>query len=150
MRIRQFTPEDLPAIAEIQKQVLPAGGWAEADYLRLLQTGGLILLAEPSEGGASTVGGYAVAIQTEGEAEILSLAVAEAYQRKGIGRELLKQICAELRRRGVRRAYLEVRASNRAAIELYASVGFRLHHVRPNYYHQPIEDAYVMALELPV
>jgi ribosomal-protein-alanine N-acetyltransferase len=151
MKIRPFTPGDLPAIVQIQKQVLPGGGWTWNDYLRLArQPGGLILLAETREQTSPAVAGFVVAAQTAAQAEILSLAVAAAYQRQGIGRELLGGMCRALRMLGVRKTYLEVRASNRAAIELYTSVGFALNYVRRNYYSQPPEDAYVMSLEMPL
>ena len=148
MKIRRFTPADLSAIVQIQREVLPVGGWAESDYLRLSQQpGALLLLAETGGETSPRIAGYAVAVQTAGQAEILSLAVAGFYQRQGIGRELVDQVCAELQRQGAQRTFLEVRASNRPAINLYTSAGFTLHYVRSNYYAQPVEDAHVMCLK---
>ncbi|HTV55189.1 MAG TPA: ribosomal protein S18-alanine N-acetyltransferase [Terriglobia bacterium] len=149
MDIRRFTPGDLPSIIQIQRQVLPVGGWTENDYLRFWQQpGGLALLAETGEGPLRRVVGFAVALRTAGEAEILTLAVESTQQRQGIGRQLLLAICCELTVLGVRRVYLEVRVSNQAAFNLYASAGFVLTYVRKNYYVQPDEDAYVMSLDL--
>ncbi len=44
---------------------------------------------------------------------------------------------------------LEVRKSNQAAIDLYASYGFEAVGLRPRYYVEDREDALVMTLELP-
>jgi ribosomal-protein-alanine N-acetyltransferase len=149
MEIRRFTPGDLAAITQIQRQVLPVGGWTESDYLRLAhQPGGLALLAETGEGLSRTIVGFVLALRTTAEAEILTLAVDSSHQRQGIGRLLLHSTCSELREVGVRRVYLEVRSSNQAAITLYTSTGFVLTYIRRNYYAQPDEDAYVMSLEI--
>ena len=45
------------------------------------------------------------------------------------------------------RAFLEVRASNTAALVLYGGLGFSRSLVRTGYYDMPIEDAVVMTLE---
>ena len=53
-----------------------------------------------------------------------------------------------LRADGTKRCFLEVRAGNRAALELYFSVGFGLYSNRKNYYRDPPDDALILALEL--
>lgn len=40
--------------------------------------------------------------------------------------------------------FLEVRQSNQNAQRLYHYFGFEIVGKRPNYYHQPIEDAIIM------
>ena len=52
------------------------------------------------------------------------------------------------RARGVASLYLEVRASNQAAIALYERFGFRDVGRRRNYYQHPTEDARVMEVVL--
>jgi ribosomal-protein-alanine N-acetyltransferase len=49
--------------------------------------------------------------------------------------------------RQVKYYYLEVRDSNFGAQALYEKLGFRRVGLRKNYYHNPVEDAVVMALE---
>ena len=44
-------------------------------------------------------------------------------------------------------ALLEVRESNRPALELYRSMGFAPVALRRNYYSQPLEDALVLRKE---
>lgn len=94
------------------------------------------------------VAGYACALVAGEEADVLKLAVAARFRRKGLGRMLNEACLDELRRRGCRRAYLEVRRSNSAAIALYESAGFVAEGVRKGYYESPAEDALVMRRSL--
>ena len=48
----------------------------------------------------------------------------------------------------MRRLCLAVRASNAAAVRLYAGMGFAEIGVHPGYYRRPAEDARVFLLEL--
>jgi ribosomal-protein-alanine N-acetyltransferase len=69
-------------------------------------------------------------------------------RRKGIAVALLEKIIDELRRKGCKSLYLEVRASNISAIRFYENYGFVSAGLRKNYYTSPKEDAVVMMLEL--
>ena len=84
------------------------------------------------------------------EATLFNIAVDPAWQRKGLGRQLLEHLICELEKRGVLTLWLEVRASNTAAIALYESLGFNEATIRRNYYPtaQGREDAIIMALPL--
>src|SRR3954466_5766666 len=59
------------------------------------------------------------------ELHINTLAVGRAHRRQGLATFLLQEVMAEAARDGARRATLEVRESNGAALELYARLGFR-------------------------
>lgn len=78
------------------------------------------------------------------ELHINSLAVRPELRRQGMGRALLRYVLAEGARLGARRATLEVRRSNTAALNLYTQVGFVVAAARPNYYTNPPEDALVL------
>ena len=52
------------------------------------------------------------------EATLFNIAVDPAFQRRGLGRALLEQVIDEVEKRGVATLWLEVRASNVAAIAL--------------------------------
>lgn len=84
------------------------------------------------------------------EATLFNIAVDPAYQRRGLGRELLEQVIDEVEKRGVVTLWLEVRASNIAAIALYESLGFNEATIRRNYYPTADgrEDAIIMALPI--
>lgn len=84
------------------------------------------------------------------EATLFNLAVDPAFQRRGLGRELLQHLISELEKRGVLTLWLEVRASNQAAIALYQQLDFNEVSVRRNYYPtaEGKEDAIIMALTI--
>ncbi|MEF3109372.1 ribosomal protein S18-alanine N-acetyltransferase [Raoultella sp. WB_B2P2-3] len=84
------------------------------------------------------------------EATLFNIAVDPAFQRRGLGRELLERVIDEVEQRGVVTLWLEVRASNAAAIALYESLGFNEATIRRNYYPTADgrEDAIIMALPL--
>ena len=90
-----------------------------------------------------TLLGYGGISLVADEAEIITVAVSPAHRRQGIARALMEHmLClAEDARASV---YLEVRASNTPARELYRSLGFAETGMRKNYYSAPREDAVLM------
>lgn len=93
--------------------------------------------------------GFALISLVVGEAELLDYVVDPKRQGQGIGRVFLDWIVDELSK-SAERFYLEVRASNHAAIALYDAVGFSEMGIRSNYYpaKKGREDAVLMAMEL--
>jgi ribosomal-protein-alanine N-acetyltransferase len=81
------------------------------------------------------------------ELHINTLAVAPDERRKGLATLLLRSVLAEALKEGARKATLEVRASNTAALALYERLGFRVTATRPRYYTNPDEDALILWLE---
>jgi ribosomal-protein-alanine N-acetyltransferase len=81
------------------------------------------------------------------EAEILTLAVAPAARRTGIGRLLLQAAARTAAEAGASAMFLEVSVKNPPAIELYTTSGFKQAGRRPNYYSDS-SDALVMRLDL--
>jgi ribosomal-protein-alanine acetyltransferase len=149
MRIRKASNDDLEAIVSIQSETSQAAQWTRADYASLAgDPSGLILVAELDAMTAPTIVGFAAFHCVIDEAELRNMAVAPAHQRQGVGRELLAEGRRRLLEQGVRRIYLEVRASNISAQRLYYSAGFGLCSRRRDYYNNPREDALVLSLEL--
>ena len=147
MRIRNATAADLEAIVSIQNMTLQAARWTQADYASWVgDPSGLILVAELDSATPPRVVGFAAFHRLLDEAELRNMAVDPAYQRRGVGRELLAQGRRRLSEQGVRRIYLEVRPSNLPALRLYNSEGFGLHSRRKDYYADPPEDALVLSL----
>jgi len=84
------------------------------------------------------------------EATLFNIAIHPLWQRRGLGRLLLTALIEQLTARNVVTLWLEVRASNLAALALYEEFGFNEVTVRRNYYPSVNgrEDAIVMALPL--
>jgi ribosomal-protein-alanine N-acetyltransferase len=143
-RIRSAVPADAAALAAIERRAF-SDPWSEASFREALVSPWTFgLVAETSRGTA----GYLVAREIAGTGEVLNLAVAPEYRRRGIGGALLEGGLAALRRRKVEEVFLEVRESNIAAQALYLAYGFRPVGQRAAYYRNPREDALVLRLEL--
>jgi ribosomal-protein-alanine acetyltransferase len=91
--------------------------------------------------------GFAGAWIVMDEAHVTTIGVHPEYRRHGIGERLFAALLEEARERGVRRATLEVRESNRGAQALYARFGFMPIARRRRYYSDTDEDAIVMWVE---
>jgi ribosomal-protein-alanine N-acetyltransferase len=80
---------------------------------------------------------------------LLNIGVAAAHQRKGMGGAILSAMLEAASARQMPRVFLEVRASNLAAIALYRRAGFLEIGVRRDYYRDAngSEDALVMACD---
>jgi len=123
---------DLAAIASIQADSREAACWAPADYLAYDLR---VAICE------NRVAGFLAArALADDECEILNLAVAPEYRRRGLARALVQSLLE-----GWHGAiFLEVRASNSGARALYKSLGFQELTLRGDYYDSPPEPAIVM------
>ena len=79
-------------------------------------------------------------------AEIETFAVAPEYRRQRIGTELFAKLLAAIKVRGASLIFLEVRPSNSAAINFYATFGFQIVDRVKNFYVD--EDALIMMREI--
>lgn len=91
--------------------------------------------------------GYVGSQSVMDEADMMNVAVSDAYRRQGIARKLVEALITALDARGVRSLTLEVRASNEPAKQLYKQIGFEQVGRRPNYYRNPKEDALILRKE---
>ncbi len=93
--------------------------------------------------------GYAVLGRERRAGLLMWLLVDKAYQRQGIGSQLMLAVsdCAEYMNFRVLR--LRVRKSNAAAIALYSAMSFRTERIRQGYYSNG-DDALVMSANLPL
>jgi len=95
----------------------------------------------------NTVAGYVGSQSVMGWADMMNLAVAPEHRRKGVAEGLVATLIAHLKSRDVTCLTLEVRVSNSPAIALYEKLGFVEVGRRPNYYHNPKEDALILRKE---
>lgn len=94
--------------------------------------------------------GYVGSQSVLGESDMMNVAVSEAYRGRGIATKLVNELIVQLRQNGNYQLTLEVRQSNTPAIKLYEKLGFTQVGRRPNYYHNPKEDALILRKEWEV
>jgi ribosomal-protein-alanine N-acetyltransferase len=144
--LRDMTQADVDAVLAIEQavQVYP---WTRGNFSDALDNGYICRVEETESG---EICGYAILMPAVDEAELLTIGVAAAQQRRGLGRAMLASMLDVARERSIGRVFLEVRPSNAAAIALYRSAGFCEIGVRRGYYQNAkgSEDALVMACEL--
>ena len=143
-RYRRMKAADLDAVMVIENDVYPHP-WTRGNFSDSLNAGYHCSAVEV----AGEIVGYSVVMMAAGEAHLLNLSIAAAWQRRGFGRELLKFVLRLAVDCGVGKTYLEVRPSNIAGRRLYASAGFSEIATRRGYYprHDGREDAVVMELQ---
>jgi ribosomal-protein-alanine N-acetyltransferase len=132
MTIRRGGSPDLAQAAVIQAASPEAAQWNAADYLQYD--------FRVSVCGIRVAGFLVSRVLTEGETELLNLAVASEFRRQGVARRLVESLLAESP--GV--VYLEVRESNQVARKFYNRMGFQEVSTRCGYYQAPPEAAIVM------
>lgn len=91
--------------------------------------------------------GYAGLQVVLDEGYIANIAVFPEHRRKGVAGQLLQVFVNFAEANRLAFLTLEVRASNQAAIALYANRGFEEVGRRKNYYEHPREDAIIMTKE---
>ena len=146
-RIRPAIPADAAALAAIERRCF-SDPWSVGSFREALgATWTFGLVAEAARRGPA---GYLIARELAGAGEILNLAVAPEFRRRGVARALLDEGIRTLRSRRVEEIFLEVRESNLTAQALYVAAGFRPVGQRSAYYQNPKEDALVLRLDLEV
>lgn len=138
-------PADLDAVLQNELRAY-AYPWTRGNFVDCLREGKDCRLVELD----GRIVGHGVLSVAVGEAHVLNVCIAPDRQGHGLGRALMTHLLERARALGAELVFLEVRLSNRPAIELYESMGFNAIGVRRNYYPAPFghEDAQIMALDL--
>lgn len=145
--IRELLEQDLPAVTAIEN-ISFTTPWSEILFFNeIYKQRSIAKVAITEEAGSGQrVVGYICADYVADEGHILNLAVHPDFRKKGIAKTLVENILEELKETDCRFLYLEVRASNNAARELYEGFGFKVIGTRKRYYNKPEEDAVIMRL----
>jgi ribosomal-protein-alanine N-acetyltransferase len=144
LRIEPMRRRDLRAVLKIEVAVYP-GPWSRGVFLSELDQGSTrrYRVAKVHK----ELVGYVGLLLSPDEAHVTTIAVDPGWQGHQIGARLLLEAIALAMKAGKERVGLEVRVSNEPAKQLYRRFGFMPVGVRPNYYPEVGEDAYVMFLE---
>jgi [ribosomal protein S18]-alanine N-acetyltransferase len=137
--IRAAGPDDILAVAALERDALGPDAWSEA----LLEDGvtgriptTLFFVANPSsvEHAETSIVGYAAISVVADIAELQRIAVSATHRRTGVASALLAHVEHEATTRHADRILLEVRDDNAGALAFYARQGFTELDRRPRYY----------------
>jgi len=144
MRLSWCVTDDAQAMAEAHAQAFTPG-WREDEFEDLLDGEGIFgLLARDDQ--ERPVGVILCRIAAD-EMEVLTVGVAPAARRTGVGRALLDGALAAAEQARAGACFLEVAVDNEGAIALYEGLGFERAGLRKAYYDRGPEgfhDALVM------
>jgi ribosomal-protein-alanine N-acetyltransferase len=141
---RQGDENDLAAVYELNRDSFPES-WSLKGLKDALASGYELLICMDRE----SLAGYLLSHDVLDEVHIMQVAVAPAYRRKGIAKQLSQHL---LDAKQGRILLLEVRESNRPAQSLYARLGFTRSSYRKAYYvaedkNGAREDAVLMSYQ---
>jgi ribosomal-protein-alanine N-acetyltransferase len=137
--VRRMCASDVTAVLSILEESPEASIWSR-ESLWESASQGIAWTAELD----ARIAGVLVGRVAADEFEILNLAVAKSFRRRGVATKLVSAALEHAPVAGARQAYLEVRASNEGGISLYRQMGFLICGRRPKYYRNPEEDAVLL------
>lgn len=145
LHFRPFTANDIPSLIEIEKLSFTTP-WSEETFHHELTDNALAHYTVADYGGR--VIGYCGVWLIVDEAHVTNIAVHPHFRGQKIGEGLLTYVMAMAQLQGAGKMTLEVRPSNKAALNLYKKLGFIHTGIRPRYYQDNHEDAWIMWVRL--
>ncbi|PRD44230.1 ribosomal-protein-alanine N-acetyltransferase [Phyllobacterium phragmitis] len=131
--VEPLDPADCPHLQQIHAQTFQHP-WSEEAFHALLGQDTVFGFIARLEGRPRSAAGFVLARLVVDEAEILTIAVSPAMQRKGVGHALMDAVLRHLHGERARTLFLEVDQANSAAQALYRRLGFIKVGDRPAYY----------------
>jgi len=144
VNIRKMIFKDLDEIMEIEKRSFPTP-WTKTMFLESLSSEIYknFVIEEQNE-----VIGYIMLYYIQDEGHITNFAINPLFRKKGYATKLLSYVIDYFKKKGIVEFFLEVRESNKVAINLYRKFGFEIIGRRKRYYSDTNEDAFIMHLDL--
>ena len=131
IEVRPMRWWDIDVVDPLEQELFPLDPWSIDQWWReLAQLHNHYFVVES----AGELCGYAGLSISGSDADIQTIAIADPFQGKGIGRKLLNQLVARSLELGVTYIFLEVRSDNTSALSMYSSFGFAEISKRAKYY----------------
>ena len=142
--LRPLHHDDLAAVLDLEQTLFPDDAWSPGMFAEELAMQGHGRHYVAAEEGNTLVGYAGMMLPGGRQAEVLTLAVNERNWGQGIGSALLTDLLEEAQRHDCAEVFLEVRADNPRAQDLYRRFGFERIGIRRGYYQPSGMDAIVM------
>jgi [ribosomal protein S18]-alanine N-acetyltransferase len=145
--LRSYEPHDFAALHRLDQSCFPAGisySKTTFHYFLTIATADCIVAAD-----GPRIAGFILTEENPPLAHIITLDVAEALRRRGVGSALLAESERNLALRGVRSILLETAIDNDGAVAFWKRHGYRIEAVLKRYYLRRL-DAYEMRKILAV
>ena len=146
-QFRKMREDDLDEVIAIEESVYNFP-WTRGIFHDCLNVGYFCWVLQYQE----KIIAYSIMSVAANESHLLTIVVPEDEQGKGYGKKMLEEMIKLAKNNDANDMYLEVRMSNKAAIQLYHQRGFNELGVRDNYYpaEHGREDALIFALDLSI
>lgn len=141
MLLRAYQPDDFDALYKLDQSCFPRGiaySKTTLRYFLALASAECLLAVEEGD-----IAGFILSEADGALAHIITLDVAEAHRRSGVGSLLLKAAEKNLTAQGVRTVFLETAVNNHAAVNFWSRHGYIQEGILKRYYLNRI-DGYEM------
>jgi ribosomal-protein-alanine N-acetyltransferase len=154
VKLRKFTPGDLPSVMQINRVCLPEN-YTDFFFIDLHQRFPETFIVAEEDG---KIVGYVMCRVEVGLASfglgglirkghVVSIAVLPQGRRKGVAQALMTAAMDGMQRYNAKQIFLEVRVTNGAGVALYKKLGLEIARTIHGYYSDG-EDAYLMSKKL--
>jgi [ribosomal protein S18]-alanine N-acetyltransferase len=146
LTLRDYEPHDFAAVHRLDQACFPVGisySKTTLKYFLSLPSADCVVAAEENR-----IVGFILTEENPPLAHVITLDVADAFRRRGVGTLLLAESEKNLTLRGVRHVLLETAIENAAAVAFWQCHGYRIEAVLKRYYLGRL-DAYEMRKILP-
>jgi ribosomal-protein-alanine N-acetyltransferase len=144
--LRSYEPHDFAALHRLDQSCFPAGisySKTTLHYFLTIASADCVVAVD-----GARLAGFILTEENPPLAHIITLDVAEAHRRHGVGSALLAESEKNLALRGVRSILLETATNNEAAVAFWQKHGYRIETVLKRYYLGQV-NAYEMRKILP-
>ena len=134
----------LDGVAELEKLCF-SQPWSRKSLELLINDGIGVGMVCRKDGMVCAYGGM---LCTVDEGQITNIATHPDFRKQGYGRAIVEALVKYAKSNRLLSVSLEVRESNKAAISLYQSLGFKVEGKRKDFYTKPTESALIMILHI--
>ena len=142
IKISKLKKEDVDSLIKIEEEAYGDHHWSKDSFLSEINNELAHYYALHTQDG--TLAGYAGSWHILEEAHLTTIAICPKFRHQYFAQALLKRVIDDCYKGKIKYITLEVRVSNKPAINLYTKYGFSSFGTRKGYYQDNNEDALIM------